>query len=572
MANPNILANTGDYPLLEYQYLVDIQEDGSFTEDITRYVKNARIFRGVTFNTGNYPVAQAGTLDITLSDYNLLYYPFNEGGEVLPVSLKIKVLFRINGGLSYELFVGWIDRTDYTIREKRDSIFKIRALGILSVLNAIPYSAGFQGSETQTVESELTKYVVHHILSGVKLPINIIPGVANADNTDNDILYLPRDTIDTTYVGRGTLSQTFFSRLGIWFSENESVLQAIRSVEIAEVGLVRERADGQLVFESNRFRNRANLPRFELSTDISNTNYVPILDVTFPQTFESVSKKVKVSLSNITLEHSHLVHTTNLPTARGQGVLLDVKPEYEGESDYERSFNIKLNTKLGVRKWTGAIVKGFTVWDPRDPSLVSFGNPGDRLAWGHRFAFTGGGKNAGNATVGQNRVNYRFTNIDNKSITITVTNDYTYRQSSAKARTGVWVQIQEIELYADQYVETDVINRFRPKYGAISWKDEKPLEVVAKFLSRDYSVESFAGKIFDRFSAPAYRPILTIDARMNERSARFCAEADISDLVNIIIDLPNFSHTDKYYIENITHDLPISGRHLTKVQLSRAIV
>ena len=66
--------------------------------------------------------------------------------------------------------------------------------------------------------------------------------------------------------------------------------------------------------------------------------------------------------------------------------------------------------------------------------------------------------------------------------------------------------------------------------------------------------------------------MITIDAQYNSKSAEFAANAEISDLVGLVVDLPEFQHGEKYYIENIQHDLPISGRHLMKVQLSRAIV
>ena len=583
-------------PAIEYRYRVDTNDDDTFTEDITRFVKQAIINRGVTFSSRSYPVSQAGVLSIELSDYTNKYYPFDAMGTKLPVSLKIIVDMSVGGEDFTPLFVGWIDKTDYTIRSKRDSLFTLKALGILSILNTIPYSAGFDGEKIRAIESHNTKQICHAILSTVKLPINIVPGEHSADNPDNDIKYVPIDTLTPT-PNIGSLNENFepavvssFVKLGVWKSIDQSVLQALRGIEIAEVGLFREKADGKLVFESNLYRNRKNNPKWIMSTDIHNPEAVPIIEVKFPQNYASVSKKIKISLSNIEKEYNQPVTKRQNSTVRGQpGTLLDVEPSQGGFSAHTGDYELEFQTPFGVENWTGARIGYVIVWDPRDPALdkeysddpedSDYVPPSFRpKAWGPKNLSAHGPSYSGHSKSGREldafsptrRVGYEIIHSTKNSVRIRVVNGFPAPNQDPER--GNWIQVQSIELYGDFFIRSEQINAFEPKYGSITWRDEKPLEVVAEFLAKDYSIRTFASKIFDRFSVPAYRPTLVIDAQYNAKSAEFAANAEISDLVGLVVDLPEFQHGEKYYIESVKHELKLSGRHLMKVELSRAIV
>ena len=584
-------------PTIEYRYRVDRDDDGAFAEDITRYVQHAKIHRGVTFNTGTYPLCKASVLTLQLSDYNKIYYPFDVEGVKLPVSLKIMVDMSLGDEDFTPIFVGWLDRTDYKIRNKKDSLFTLKALGIISVLNAIPYSAGFDGEKIRAIEYHTTKQVCHEILSTVKLPINIVKGEQNTDHPDNDIKYLPADLVafDTRepLPGGTPLTEPIivssFVKLGVWKSINQTVLQAIRNLEIAEVGLLREKNNGTLVFESNRYRNKAHMPRWIMSTDIHNPEAIPIIDVQFPQNYDSVSKKVKISLSNIEKLYNQLIAERSEPVRRGQpGTLLDVDESQGGYSVNSSEFELKFQTQFGVERWTGAKIGYHTVWDPDDPKLdqeyTDDRDDPDYIppylrpkAWEAKHPFTGArsvgdskSKRFLSAYTPNRGVGYEILHSTKNSVIIRVVNGLTAPDQDPDR--GNWIQIDSIELYGDFFVKSETINAFEPPYGSISWRDEKPLEVVAEFLAKDYSIKTFASKIFDRFSTPLYRPMITIDAQYNSKSAEFAANAEISDLVGLVVDLPEFQHGEKYYIENIQHDLKLSGRHLMKVQLSRAIV
>ena len=572
-------------PIITYRYRVDRDDDGMFAEDITMFVQHAKITKGVTFNSGTYPFAKATILTLQLSDYNRIYYPFDVEGVKLPVSLKIMVDMSIGGEDFTPIFMGWLDRTDYKIRSKRDSLFTLKALGIISVLNAIPYSAGFDGEKIRAIENHFTKQVCHEILSTVKLPINIVKGEANADHPDNDIEYLPKDNIVSPQIGSsptdGPLYEEIrtsnFTKLGVWKSLNQTVLQAIRNLEIAEVGLLREKNDGTLVFEANRYRNKAHMPRWIMSTNIHNPEAVPIIDVQFPQNYDSVSKKVKISLSNIEKIYATEVASKGGSVVRGQpGTLLDVIGSEGGSSSPVLDTTLNFNTQFGVERWTGARIGYRRVWDPEDPAVENADpdNINRPRAWGwkegNHIRYSGSATSGRfvNAFTDSSNVGYDLLLTTKDSVRIRIINGFTSRTPE----TGEWIQIQSIQLYGDFFIRSEQINVFEPLYGSISWRDEKPLEVVAEFLAKDYSIKTFASKIFDRFSTPLYRPVLTIDAQYNSKSVEFAANAEISDLVGLVVDLPEFQHGEKYYIENIQHDLKLSGRHLMKVQLSRAIV
>jgi hypothetical protein len=205
----------------QYGYYIDWDADNDFSdasEDISPYVLRSSWQSG--FPNGPPEHANAGVCYLKLDNSTSIFSSFNPAsplyGLIRP-GLKVRVTMKIGTGSEITMWQGYLQSIVPVVGEMMSiSTAELTAYGVLS----------------QFSEGEVD----------VPLQENITTGAAINELLDQDGFSADERAID---IGQSTLSKW-------WIRKGSSRLQAIRDLEDAELGRVREGRDGKFVFEDRR--------------------------------------------------------------------------------------------------------------------------------------------------------------------------------------------------------------------------------------------------------------------------------------------------------------------------------
>lgn len=205
-----------------YRYFVDWNNDGDFgdsNENISAYVLSSSWRSGrrtdVDYDT-------AGSCSLVLDNSTSIFSSFNSSsplyGKILP-NLRVKVTMQIGAGSEVTMWLGRLE-------------------SIVPAVNLAP--------DTSINTAELTAYgILAQFTEGevdVPLQEDITTGAALGEILDGDSWPAGDRAIDT---GQSTLSKW-------WVKNGSSRLQAMRELQDAEFGRLREGKDGKLVFDGRQ--------------------------------------------------------------------------------------------------------------------------------------------------------------------------------------------------------------------------------------------------------------------------------------------------------------------------------
>ena len=218
---------------------VDWDGDGLFANaesDVThRVVSNVKCKRGRSFEDQIYGRSEAGVLIASVRNYDGLFDDFDINSalvdKIIPGRL-VEFAARKEGDPDWiTLWTGLLDQAEPKERQSGRDLFKLKALGAISLLTQVKASTAVY-NDVSTDDS------ITHIWDAAGVPARF-RGTVNGDR-----------------------------EMAVWFvTEGESAIRAVRAVEATELGFYLEARDGRMGMEAENARQTNAGIQFILSRD-----------------------------------------------------------------------------------------------------------------------------------------------------------------------------------------------------------------------------------------------------------------------------------------------------------------
>ncbi len=263
-----------------YALLVDWEGDGLFGHEEADVWRNAISIRtevGRDYSSQVYGRSTAGQLTVLLDDPTGLYSRFNPNsslyGLVIP-NRRVRFTMQLEGDTeATAIWGGYLDTIRPSPQRVNRQIVELRALGIISLLVARQVDVGAQVDVTIVEAINLILQAAGFLLSDLA-PVVPFP---------------------TT------------SAISVWWSPEQSALQALRYIEHTEAGFIRELPDGDLRFENRYHRAQGGRRQRDVgfadteTVELATAGYLPYDDISMEDPVKDVANYVRIPIHDYTI-------------------------------------------------------------------------------------------------------------------------------------------------------------------------------------------------------------------------------------------------------------------------------
>ena len=477
---------------LTYRLEVDWEGDGQFDHEAADVWPNAISIRtevGRDYSSQVYGRSTAGQLTVQLDDPTGLYSRFNPNsslyGLVIP-NRRVRFTMQLEGDTeATSIWGGYLDTIRPSPQRGNRQTVELRALGIISLLVARQVDVGAQ------VDVSIVS-AINLILQAAGFLLSELVPVINVPTT---------------------------SAISVWWSPDQSALQALRDIEHTEAGFIRELPDGGLGFESRY--HRALGSRRQKNASFSETvtaGYLPYDDISMEDPVKDVANYVRIPLYEYTIDTDAEVLWTS-----------DETPILIGGSDI---YTIRTDPSA-----SGVAI----VWEEPESGTDYVGNS---LEDGTGTAVT--------ALLEVTAVSH------STSVDLTVSNSGTTDRYLTKLQARGRVVTDE--------GESTIIARDN---ASVQTYGERAYLFPANFISDPQEAEDYAKVLLRQLKEPYPKIRIFVRANYSVEMLRKVMSLQVSD--RVVVDPPNYYGPPmEMYIENIQHEVSAPSWHMVRYTLSSA--
>ena len=329
-----------------YRYRVDTGHDGTYATDLGLYIQDATIDRGVNFVALRYPRHIAALIKLQCVDTD---DRFNPWWEHTPITLSPNNIITVKPGqgILVEMLLdadtstgllpsvgyweiigkGWIQSFDYKLNANGSNKFSITAIGFLGLLDTMVMP-------NSLLHDPSIDDIYREILSGAILPSDI------STNAHGD-----------------------FSSVKLWYTVRQTRLEALRDIELTELGILREDKTGDLHF----IANDTSPPRqnsWDLYSIAREKSRIEVMSTDFPQTIISKIGNMRVQVRNLDIVEGS-IWSESTPAGNTAIAWLHGKDytfgNYPPGSFNSRSFDVEFDfpTAFGVKEVSSILISGY---------------------------------------------------------------------------------------------------------------------------------------------------------------------------------------------------------------------